>query len=98
MERLFFSSVTDGQPRKGRQRLFPCIQEETTIPYLMPKMKTNSGAKKRFKVTATGKIMRKKAFTSHILTKKSQKRKRNLRKQTLVDKADESRIKKLIRT
>ena len=64
----------------------------------MPKMKTNSGAKKRFKVTGTGKIKRKKAFTSHILTKKSQKRKRNLRKQTLVDQADAPRIKKLIQT
>ncbi len=64
----------------------------------MPKMKSNSGAKKRFKVTATGKILRKKAYTSHILTKKSQKRKRNLRKKTLVDKADEARIKQLIRT
>jgi len=64
----------------------------------MPKMKSNSGAKKRFKVTGTGKIMRKKAYTSHILTKKSQKRKRNLRKQTLVDKADEPRIRQLIKT
>ncbi len=62
----------------------------------MPKMKSNSGAKKRFKVTATGKIKRKKAYTSHILTKKSQKRKRNLRKKTLVDKADKGRISKLI--
>jgi large subunit ribosomal protein L35 len=65
---------------------------------LMPKMKSNSGAKKRFKVTGTGKIMRKKAYTSHILTKKSQKRKRNLRKQTVVDKADEPRIRQLIKT
>lgn len=62
----------------------------------MPKMKSNSGAKKRFKVTGTGKIKRKKAYTSHILTKKSPKRKRNLRKQTLVDKADEKRIRQLI--
>ncbi len=65
---------------------------------LMPKMKSNSGAKKRFKVTATGKIKRKKAFTSHILTKKSQKRKRNLRKKTLVDQTDVPRIKQLIQT
>lgn len=64
----------------------------------MPKMKTNSGAKKRFKVTAKGKIKRKKAYASHILTKKSQKRKRNLRKQTLVDKADVKRIQHLIQT
>lgn len=64
----------------------------------MPKMKSNSGAKKRFKVTATGKIKRKKAYKSHILTKKSQKRKRNLRKKTLVDQTDKPRIKKLIQT
>lgn len=64
----------------------------------MPKMKSNSGAKKRFKVTAKGKIKRKKAYRSHILTKKSAKRKRNLRKDTLVDKTDEPRIKQLIQT
>ena len=64
----------------------------------MPKMKTNSGAKKRFKVTAKGKIKRKKAYASHILTKKSQKRKRNLRKKTLVDKTDKKRIQHLIQT
>ncbi len=62
----------------------------------MPKMKSNSGAKKRFKLTGTGRIKRKKAFASHILTKKSPKTKRNLRQATLVDKADEPRIRKLI--
>ena len=62
----------------------------------MPKMKSTSGAKKRFKKTATGRLKRKKAFRRHILTKKSQKRKRNLRKSTLVCKVDESRIKRLI--
>ena len=62
----------------------------------MPKMKTNSGAKKRFSLTGTGRVKRKQAFMSHILTKKSQKRKRNLRETTLVDKADEARIKRLI--
>jgi large subunit ribosomal protein L35 len=62
----------------------------------MPKMKSNSGAKKRFSLTGTGRVKRKKAFTSHILTKKSPKRKRDLRESTLVDKADEKRIKKLI--
>ena len=46
----------------------------------MPKVKTNSSAKKRFKVTGTGKIMHQKAFKRHILTKKSTKRKRNMRK------------------
>ncbi len=62
----------------------------------MPKMKSNSGAKKRFARTATGRIKRQKAFASHILTKKSPKRKRDLRESTLVDKADEKRIKRLL--
>lgn len=51
----------------------------------MPKMKTSSGAKKRFKVTGTGQLKRQKANRSHILTSKSRKRKRQLRKDTLVD-------------
>mgnify|MGYP003573040703 FL=1 len=62
----------------------------------MPKMKGKSGAKKRFKLTGTGKLKREKAYRSHILTKKTTKRKRNLRKSTLVDKADEKRIKTII--
>ena len=62
----------------------------------MPKMKSNSGAKKRFVLTGTGRIKRKKAFTSHILTKKSPKRKRHLRDSTLVDPADQQRVKRLI--
>ena len=62
----------------------------------MPKMKSNSGAKKRFTTTASGRVKRKKAYHSHILTKKSQKRKRNLRESTLVDAADESRVKRMI--
>ena len=62
----------------------------------MPKQKTNSGAKKRFKLTGTGKIKRKHAFHSHILTKKSTKRKRNLVQTTLVSPADEARIKALL--
>ena len=62
----------------------------------MPKMKSHSGAKKRFRRTGTGKIKREKAYFSHILTKKSPKRKRNLRKSTLVDKTDAKRIEKLI--
>ena len=63
----------------------------------MPKVKTNSGAKKRFKLTGTGKIKRKHAFKSHILTKKSIKRKRNLTKTGLVSPADTPRIKLLLR-
>ena len=59
-------------------------------------MKTVSGAKKRFKITATGKLKRKKAYASHILTKKSPKRKRNLRAATLVAKADVPRMRKLL--
>jgi large subunit ribosomal protein L35 len=63
----------------------------------MPKMKTHKGAKKRFKVTATGKIRRLKAYKSHILTKKSSKRKRHLRRPTIVATNGEAkRIKRLI--
>ncbi len=60
----------------------------------MPKLKTKSSAKKRFKVTGSGKLKRKHAFKSHILTKKETKQKRNLTKSGLVDKADELSIKK----
>lgn len=62
----------------------------------MPKMKTNRSAAKRFKVTGTGRLKRGHAYMSHILTKKSQKRKRKLRKPDLVHAADERRIKRLI--
>jgi large subunit ribosomal protein L35 len=59
-------------------------------------MKTNSGAKKRFSLTGTGKIKRKHAFKSHILTKKATKRKRNLSYFGLVDKADKKNVKLLL--
>ena len=62
----------------------------------MPKMKTNPGAKKRFALTGTGKIKRKHAYKSHILTKKATKRKRNLTYFTTVNKADEKNIKLLL--
>ncbi len=63
----------------------------------MPKMKTHSGAKKRFSVTGSGKIRRLKAYKSHILTKKTSKRKRNLRRPTIVETNGEvKRIKRLI--
>ena len=62
----------------------------------MPKMKTNPGAKKRFTLTGTVKIKRKHAFKSHILTKKSKKRKRNLTYFGVVHKADENNIKRLL--
>ena len=60
----------------------------------MPKLKTKSSAKKRFTVTGSGKIKRKHAFKSHILTKKETKQKRNLTHATLVDVADEKSIKR----
>ncbi|MHA7941475.1 50S ribosomal protein L35 [Formosa sp. 3Alg 14/1] len=63
----------------------------------MPKMKTKSSAKKRFKLTGTGKIKRKHAFKSHILTKKSKKRKLKLTHDGLVHKSDESSIKTMLR-
>ncbi len=62
----------------------------------MPKIKTNSSAKKRFKVTGSGKIKRRHAFTSHILTKKSKKRKLKLSHAALVHKSEEKRIKRLL--
>ncbi|OGS35498.1 MAG: 50S ribosomal protein L35 [Elusimicrobia bacterium RIFOXYB2_FULL_49_7] len=62
----------------------------------MPKMKTNSGAAKRFKVTGTGKIKCGHAYKRHILTSKSKKRKRNLRKSGLVHASDMGRIRKLL--
>jgi len=62
----------------------------------MPKMKTKAGAKKRFRVTATGKIKRKHAYMSHILTKKSKKRKRNLGYDAIVDKGDLNNIKQCL--
>ena len=62
----------------------------------MPKVKTNPGAKKRFSLTGSGKIKRKHAFKSHILTKKSTKRKRNLTYDGLVEKADLKNVKHLL--
>lgn len=62
----------------------------------MPKVKTKSGAKKRFKLTGTGKIKRKHAFKSHILTKKETKQKRALTHMGLVHKADQSRVKDML--
>ena len=64
----------------------------------MPKMKTKSGAKKRFVLTGSGKIKRKHAYKSHILTKKSKKRKRNLGYFAIIDKADEKNIRRLLRS
>jgi len=62
----------------------------------MPKLKTHRGAAKRFKVTGSGKIKRNKAFKSHLLTSKSSKRGRNLRKSSLVTDAQHDNVKKLL--
>jgi large subunit ribosomal protein L35 len=62
----------------------------------MPKMKTHRGAAKRLKKTGSGRLKKNKANKSHILTKKSAKRKRRLRKANLVSKSDEKRLKKLL--
>lgn len=61
----------------------------------MPKVKTNRGAAKRFKATGSGKIKRNKAYSSHILTKKSTKRKRNLRKSGLIAESDLKAVKRM---
>lgn len=63
----------------------------------MPKVKTKSGAKKRFSLTGTGKIKRKHAYKSHILTKKTTKQKRNLTHVGLVSKADEANVKFMLK-
>ncbi|MBQ8420675.1 MAG: 50S ribosomal protein L35 [Bacteroidales bacterium] len=62
----------------------------------MPKIKTNSGSKKRFTLTGTGKVKRKHAYKSHILTKKTKKQKRNLTHIALVANVDEKRVKALL--
>ena len=62
----------------------------------MPKLKTNRSARKRFRVTGTGKIKRTRAYASHILTKKTSKRKRTLRRGTVVAKADAHRVRRML--
>ena len=62
----------------------------------MPKIKTNRGARKRFRKTGTGKLRRNHAFKRHILTKKTTKRKRNLRKDGAVAPADEARVRRML--
>ncbi|MCS7029404.1 MAG: 50S ribosomal protein L35 [Bacteroidia bacterium] len=62
----------------------------------MPKLKQNSGATKRFSLTGTGKVRRKKANMRHLLTKKATKRKRHLSQKTVVSKADMDRVKRLL--
>ena len=72
------------------------LLKSKTKSKLMPKMKTKSGAKKRFQVTGSGRVKRKHAFMRHILTKKTTKRKRNLRQTGMVDVADLQNIKEMI--
>ena len=62
----------------------------------MPKIKTNSGSKKRFTLTGTGKVKRKHAFKSHILTKKTKKQKRNLDHFAIIESADIKRVKEML--
>ncbi|HEY3356855.1 MAG TPA: 50S ribosomal protein L35 [Polyangia bacterium] len=62
----------------------------------MPKQKSNSGAKKRFRLTAKGKVRIKKAYHSHILTKKSPKQLRRLRRRSILDKAQSAQVKRMI--
>ena len=62
----------------------------------MPKMKTNRGAAKRFKTTGTGKIVYSKSHASHIMTKKTTKRKRALRKSNIIDRSNHAQVKRLI--
>ncbi|MCL2341363.1 MAG: 50S ribosomal protein L35 [Proteobacteria bacterium] len=62
----------------------------------MPKMKTNRGAAKRFRLTGSGRIRRNKAYSSHILTKKSTKRKRNLRQSTLIADVDQRAVRRML--
>ena len=74
----------------------PSIYYKQLNDLAMPKIKTNSGSKKRFALTGTGKIKRKHAYKSHILTKKTKKQKRNLTHFGLVAAADQKRVKALL--
>jgi large subunit ribosomal protein L35 len=89
--RLFPEEVRQGSPCGERLKGIKLILGK------MPKVKTNSSAKKRFKVTATGKITHQKSFKRHILTKKSKKRKRNMRKDGEVAKSHVRFVKHLLR-
>jgi large subunit ribosomal protein L35 len=88
------------QAEKKVCRLGKCLQAGLINNFLnktkMPKVKTNSGAKKRFAFTGTGKIKRKHAYKSHILTKKTKKQKRNLTRTSIVDKANQDSVRMLL--
>ncbi len=90
--------ITPSQHLAHRLRQWSWVNEITYInEKKMPKLKTNSSAKKRFALTGSGKIKRKHAFKSHILTKKTKKQKRNLTYFTTVDKVDVREVKELLR-
>ena len=99
---VFVDSVWTGTHCQRPHTGFPTFTHSANeVPqgelHVMPKMKTHSGAKKRFKKTGNGKIKRKKANKGHLLTKKNSKRKRHLRKSTIVDdKANRKRIKRML--
>ncbi len=96
---LYTRFIRDIFPEEVRQRSpgGECLKGVQLIQGNMPKVKTNSSAKKRFKVTATGKIMHQKSFKRHILTKKSKKRKRNMRLDGTVAKSHVDFVKRLLR-
>ena len=83
----------DPNPAHGRRPQSICLNTS----FAMPKMKTHSGAKKRFRKTGTGKLRARHAMTSHILEKKSANRKRRLGRPVEVAKADEKRVRELLR-
>ena len=84
------------QQKSQVPKLWYPITNKKQTELTMPKMKSNSGAAKRFKRTGSGKIRKNSAFTSHILTTKTTKRKRNLRKSSIMAPSDAKRIKILI--
>ena len=91
------SSFSDISHKAQQVSIFLDRQQGVTQnSYVMPKVKTNSSAKKRFKVTGSGKITFQKAFKRHILTKKSTKRKRNMRKDGVVSDANLHFVKRLL--
>jgi len=74
----------------------PALAGRKGISGYMPKLKTHSGAAKRFRKTGTGKVVRGHAFARHILTSKDSKKKRHMDKDTIMDKADTKKIKRMI--
>jgi len=74
----------------------PALAGQKGFSGTMPKLKTHSGAAKRFKKTGTGKVKRGHAFARHILTSKNSKRKRQLDQDTIMDKADTKKVKRMI--